>query len=123
MKELDRPSKPSKPSVAEKQVEEARHRPPPSDEVIARNIEKCEQKIRGAMKDPDAAKVGDGRRSGPALQYVKGHMKTYAGVSYMFKVNGKNSYGAYTGNKLYSCVLDLDEKEILQVHELGPYPG
>ena len=72
------------------------------------------------MKDPEAARITEGSRSGPHLDYANG--RTFPSISYFFKVNGKNSYGAYTGEKLYTCSFDMAEKNLLYVREIGPYP-
>jgi hypothetical protein len=123
-KELRSPAAPSKADrEAQTKLEAAKRLPPPSEAIVSANLKACEASIRNSMKDPDAAKISEGRRLGPTLDYVKGAMVTRPAVSYSFKVNGKNSYGAYTGAKLWSCMMSLDEKDILDVKELAPYPG
>ncbi len=125
MRELDKVTTPAVSPDGKKaalQVEAAKKLPPPHPDVVEENLRKCESKILRSLKDPESAKISEGRRAGPSLDYVKGEMRTYAAVAYHFKVNAKNSYGGYTGNKLFSCVMDLEEKTILRVNEIGPYP-
>jgi len=109
------------PSNVSRLVEEAKKRPPPTPDVVAFNIQSCERKIRSSMKDPEAARISQGSRMGPSVGYAS--ERIFPEVSYSFKVNGKNSYGAYTGEKLYTCSFDLAEKDILYIKEIGPYPG
>lgn len=93
--------------------------PPPADRIAA-NIATCEAKTRAAMKDPDAAKIKDISRAGVSLQYRSG--RAFPGVSYHMNVNGKNSYGGYVGEHLYSCVFDITETTYLYSQDVGPYP-
>ncbi|AZS56806.1 hypothetical protein WCT56_23215 [Pectobacterium parmentieri] len=62
-------------------------------------IQAVESTVRDEMKDPDAAKFYHGDFPEPEKTYV------YCGL-----VNGKNSYGAYTGKKLFSVFLLKNDK-------------
>lgn len=115
------PSDLSSDTVAKQAVLAAQKQPAPSQEVIAANIETCERRIRTAMKDPDAARISEGARGGPSVEYEDG--RSYPVVRYFFKVNGKNGYGGYVGDKLYVCVYDLGEKRIVRIRESGAYPS
>ena len=104
-----------------KALADAKLKPPPSPEFVRGRLQECERKIKSLMKDPEAARISDGSRMGPDLQYLKG-VGAYNGTSYTFKVNGKNSYGGYTGNKLWTCVYDLTETKFITANEVGGYP-
>ena len=93
---------------------------PPLDAVIADNSAKCEKQARAQMKDPFAAQIGPVLRGGLAVQYQDG--RTYNGVNYFLDINGKNSYGAFTGARLWVCVFDEAETALLRVREIGPVP-
>lgn len=114
------PKESPEPSNARKLLEEAKRLPPPPPDAVSANLQACEQRIRTSMKDPEAARISEGGRSGPTLDYADG--RTFPAISYYFKVNGKNSYGAYTGDMLYTCSFDLTEKNLLYAREVGPYP-
>lgn len=75
----------------------------------------CELGIRtqGAWKDPDSIKIGNVRRLG--FTTIKLHDATLPVVQYSVGVNGKNSYGGYTGEKLALCFLDSTESRLLRV--------
>ena len=103
-------------------LESARQRPAPDAATVSRNLGLCEKTIRDAMKDPEAARISAGRREGPALQFGQPELLPVA-IEYYFKVNGKNSYGGYTGNKLYVCTFDLTETRLIAMREVGPYPA
>ncbi len=92
---------------------------PPAGDRIAANMATCERETRASMKDPEAAKIKDIKRSGVSQQYHRG--KTFAGVTYTMNVNGKNSYGGYVGERLYSCVFDSTETTYMYSKDLGPY--
>ena len=73
------------------------------------------------MFDPEAARITDGRRLGANIETMESPRKKRAVVTYTLKVNGKNRFGAYTGNKLYECITDIGETRILSVAEFGPW--
>ena len=70
---------------------------PPAPEVIEANKRLCEKKTRASMKDPEAVRIKGIVRTGASNSYLNG--ETYPAVTYHLNVNGKNSYGAYTGEK------------------------
>ncbi|MFK4705995.1 hypothetical protein ABIC83_002834 [Roseateles asaccharophilus] len=110
------PTKPSKDMAeAQKEIDAARLLPAPPAEVVNANLRTCEASIRASMKDPEAARITDGRRAGAMVYLVKQTTRIQAGILYTFMVNGKNSYGAYTGSKPFECYFDMSEKALLQV--------
>lgn len=94
---------------------------PPSAEKIEANKAVCEKKTREAMKDPESTKIKSVSRGGTALQRLAG--RVFYGISYNMNVNAKNSYGGYTGEKLYNCVFSLDETTFLGIQEIAPWPN
>lgn len=72
------------------------------------------------LKDADSARIKDVRRGGASMQYQDG--RTFPGVSYFLTINAKNSYGGYTGEKLWTCTFDAAEKNLIRVREIGPSP-
>ncbi len=93
---------------------------PPSNDRIAANMSTCEKATRAAMKDPDAARIRRIGRIGPVFQWVAGQRGT--GVAYHLGVNGKNSYGGYTGEKLYVCGFDDSETTLVFNQETDRAP-
>lgn len=93
---------------------------PPPPGVIAANVALCETETRRSLKDPDSARIKDVKRGGAANDYFQG--KFTPRVSYFLNVNAKNSYGGYTGEKLFSCVFTLDEKVLVRIHEVASFP-
>ena len=91
---------------------------PPADSVIEANKLACVAAVRGAMKDPESARITPAKRSGPSVDYFNGERVNV--VSYWVNANGKNSYGGYTGEKLHICSFDPDEKRIIRTTEIGP---
>lgn len=67
--------------------------------LSSEEIQAVESTVRDEMKGPDAAKFYHGDYPEPEKTYV------YCGL-----VNGKNSYGAYTGKKLFSVFLVKNDK-------------
>ena len=87
------------------------------EELRAKSIELCKLAVLGQLKDPDSAKFQNISRSNslerrlPALNGP--FVKTSGFNGY---VNAKNSYGGYTGNKLFFCSVDYEtETRILDV--------
>ncbi len=93
---------------------------PPSQAVIAANLATCEKATRTKMKDPDAAQIKLIGRVGPSFMYSKG--KRIQGVTYHIAANGKNSYGGYTGEKLYVCGFDTTEQTLIFSEETDRAP-
>lgn len=75
----------------------------------------CEEGIRASQnwKDPDSLKISDVARIG--FTTITLHDARTMVVQYRANVNGKNSYGGYTGNKLAICYLDQTETRLLRV--------
>lgn len=91
----------------------------PLDTVVAASKGLCEKGARAALKDPESARVTDVVRTGAGNHYHLATGRVVTGSQYTLKVNAKNSYGGYTGVKMWSCVLTLDESKLLFVQELG----
>lgn len=109
-------AKPSKDMVeAQKEIDASRLLPAPPAEVVNANLRACEASIRASMKDPEAARITEGRRAGAMVYFARQTSRIQAGILYSFIVNGKNSYGAYTGSKRFECYFDMSEKALLQV--------
>lgn len=90
---------------------------PASEETIARAAALCEAAVRHKMKDPAAAKITDIHRSRTDRWCTK---PTTTQVRYYWMtVNGKNSYGAYVGEKPYRCALDMSETLVLGISQIG----
>lgn len=91
---------------------------PPSVEVIEANKKRCLARIVAMLKDPESAKVGEVTRANkpdPDYETARGW---FPSVSYNVSVNAKNSYGGYTGSKLWACSFDLKEQEILKARSI-----
>lgn len=93
---------------------------PPSAAVVAANLATCVQATRAKMKDPDAAQIRVIGRAGPEFIYRAG--KRMPGVTYHLAVNGKNSYGGFTGEKLYVCGFDATEQTLIFSEETDRAP-
>lgn len=98
----------------QRQIDALPPRMPPDPGTVEANKKRCLDRIMSMLKDPESARVGEvSRAAGPAPDY-----ETSAGwfpsVSYTVTINAKNSYGGYTGNKLYACSFDLEEKDLLR---------
>ena len=84
----------------------------PAPEVIERNKGLCEQVVRMRMKDPEGARITEMKRVGVRSFNLP---NTPTGVAYLLSVNGKNSYGGYTGETPKVCIFSLDETKFLQM--------
>lgn len=75
----------------------------------------CEEYLRTvpAWKDAKSLQVTNVRRVG--FTTIKKHGTTLAVVQYRATVNGKNSYGAYAGEKPAACYLDPSETRVLDL--------
>lgn len=89
--------------------------PAPKGEELQKRIQQCTDMLKGGVqwKDPDSVKIKDVTRIGPGKSFK---MDGSTVVRYAAQVNGKNSYGGYTGYKLAVCEFDLSEKSITHVH-------
>lgn len=65
-------------------------------------------------KDSSSLKFGTIRRGVPETRTVDGTTRTVR--PYIGMVNGKNSYGAYNGEKVFACYANIDETKIIDVH-------
>lgn len=110
---------------AKKQAEQLGN-PPNDPEQIKANKIACLTAIRSLLKDPDSARIGDFTRSeGYETDYAGGgnlildpsvkRGTWFPALLYSLPINAKNSYGGYTGNKLYSCSFDVTDKRLLKV--------
>lgn len=84
-------------------------------DLRAKAAQMCEAALRSApaWKDADSVKVTNVRRVG--FTTIKMHDTTLAVVRYSATVNGKNSYGAYAGEKPASCYVNGTETKVLDV--------
>lgn len=75
----------------------------------------CEAALRTvpAWKDKESLLVTQMRRVG--FTTINKHGTTLAVVMYSARVNGRNSYGAYIGEKSGYCYLDPSETRVLDV--------
>lgn len=75
----------------------------------------CEAALRTvpAWKDKESLLVTQVRRTG--FTTINKHGTALAAVMYSARVNGKNSYGAYIGEKPGYCYLDPSETRVLDV--------
>ncbi len=65
------------------------------------------------LDDPDSAKVG--RVSGGEMETMEYYGTPIAVRKYVVAINAKNSYGAYTGEKLVPCFTSEDGQRVLKV--------
>lgn len=84
----------------------------PAPEVVERNKKLCEQVVRMRMKDPEGARITELKRVGVRRFDLP---NTPTGVTYLLTVNGKNSYGGFTGEEPKICIFSLDETKFLQM--------
>lgn len=81
---------------------------PASLEMLEAARKKCEIAILVQLKDPDSAKFSTPERGGFRRSADRRVLRDY-----LVAVNAKNSYGGYTGAKLWTCSLDADETRVL----------
>lgn len=89
--------------------------PPPG----LRGAELCKRLVPAAvpLKDPYSAVVEVERKGRSEVIEFKG--QPLAARRFDVFINAKNSYGAYTGEKLYRCYLSEDEARLLRVVSPG----
>lgn len=98
----------------QKQIDAMPPTAPPSSQVIEANKKICLARIMALLKDPESARIGEITRShGPTPDYET-EKGWFPSISYTVSINAKNSYGGYTGSKVWACSFDLTEKEILR---------
>jgi len=73
----------------------------------------CEAHARSAttFADPESLRIG-------SVQYLgakpwKLHQELIAARTYGLRINARNAYGAYEGERLYECLLSEDEARVL----------
>lgn len=78
----------------------------------------CEAALRTepAWKDASSLQVTNMKRTG--FTTIKMHGTTLVAVQYSATVNGKNSYGAYAGQKPAFCFLNETETKVLKIMAL-----
>ena len=86
--------------------------------AISKGQELCRLAIPKAvsLKDPYSAKVEEVGKAQGAIVII-GDQPIEA-KKYPVFMNAKNSYGAYTGAKLYLCFVTVDESRLLKVESL-----
>ena len=88
-----------------------------SEQMKALSLELCKTAVLRILKDPDSAKFLNVARSNSLerrLPALNGPLVKTAGFNGY--VNAKNSFGGYTGNKLFFCSLDYEtETRVLDV--------
>lgn len=88
-----------------------------SEQTKARSLELCKTAVVGILKDPESAKFQNVARSNSLerrLPALNGPLVKTAGFNGY--VNARNSFGGYTGNKLFFCSLDYEtETRVLDV--------
>ncbi len=74
----------------------------------------CEMYARKTsfFKDPESIRLVLVGYAGARTVAIGGHV--VVSRSYSLLINGKNSYGAYGGETLYTCFLSQDEQRVLQ---------
>ena len=98
----------------QRQIDAMPPKMPPSPDMVEGNKKQCLNRIMGMLKDPESARVGEvSRAAGPAPDY-ESSVGWFPSVVYTVTINAKNSYGGYTGNKVYACSFDLAEQSILR---------
>lgn len=93
---------------------EGRAVPETSSERVEENIKLCEQMLREvpSWKDRESLRVTPVNRL-PRTMVVDINGRKREVISYTSIVNGKNSYGAYQGERLAMCYFDLEDRNFL----------
>lgn len=81
-------------------------------EVEKRAKEMCRRALMGTLKDPESARFGMIYRG--ALDQITDQQtgKNYEVRRYGARINAKNSYGGYTGEKRFGCAFNYEETEL-----------
>jgi hypothetical protein len=81
--------------------------------TASRGASLCEAHARSAttFADPESLRIG-------SVQYLgakpwKLHQELIAARTYGLRINARNAYGAYEGERLYECLLSEDEARVL----------
>jgi len=91
-----------------------RDAPKTSAERIEQNIKLCDRALREVpdWKDRESLKVSPVKRLPKTMVVdIKGQKREV--VLYTSSINGKNSYGAYQGEKVAACYFDLKDENFL----------
>jgi hypothetical protein len=93
--------------------------PNPAATAAPRGAALCEAHVRSAatFADPESVRIG-------GIQYLgakpwKLHQELIAARTYGLRVNARNGYGAYEGERLYECLLSEDEARVLHFRPAG----
>lgn len=91
-----------------------RNAPRTSPEKIEQNIKLCERALREIpeWKDRESLKISPIKRL-PKTMAVDINGQKREVVLYTAHINGKNSYGAYQGEKIGACYFDLKDENFL----------
>jgi len=75
--------------------------------------ESCYAAIRARLKNPESMRVeAAGKMELDVIQYAGTKILAY---KLPVVVNAKNSYGGYTGSKVWTCILGQNDKSVLGV--------
>jgi hypothetical protein len=83
-------------------------------EAIERNKQRCLARITAMLKDPESARLSEVTRAREPAPDYETNKGWFPSISYTVNVNAKNSYGGYTGSKVWLCSFDLKEQELLR---------
>ena len=78
--------------------------------LIEANKKQCVRQVTYQLKDPESARFGEPLRIGALMDQFMGR----PAMSYSVSVNAKNSYGGYTGSKIWFCSFSPDEKAFVR---------
>lgn len=106
------------PCLTEGRITEAQTKPANSERVEAMKSA-CAAWLRTvpAWKDRDSLKIGNVVRG--KHEVIDLHDVPVVVVSYLTTINGKNSYGAYVGERLAVCYANEHENKILKATTSG----
>lgn len=88
--------------------------PKTSQAQIEQNIKLCERALREIpdWKDRETLKISPVKRALTTMNVdIKGQKREV--IPYVSNINGKNSYGAYQGDKSVACFFDLKDENFL----------
>nr|WP_315226053.1 DUF4124 domain-containing protein [uncultured Albidiferax sp.] len=78
--------------------------------LVESNKKQCVRQVTYQLKDPESARFGEPLRIGALMDQFMGRPV----MSYSVSVNAKNSYGGYTGSKIWFCSFSPDEKAFVR---------
>lgn len=88
--------------------------PKTSPAQIEQNIKLCERALREipGWKDRESLKISTIKRALSTMNVdIKGQKREV--IPYVSSINGKNSYGAYQGDRSAACFFDLKDEKFL----------